>query len=112
MRFVPIQGQFAIAAAGADAAESCVERGNTWRRGISETEGVAMRAVTRVFVELARYVAAQTLALAHAGQLCGEMADEAFGFVDDLRDCPHGWFLAVATDNFVGGATSSLIQQA
>ena len=45
-----------------------------------------MRAVTRVIVKLTRYVAAQTLALARAGQLCGQLAHEAFGFVDDRWD--------------------------
>jgi hypothetical protein len=102
MRFIPVQEQLAIAAASADAAQSFAQGGRAWRRGISEADGVAMRAVTRVVVELARHIAAQALALAHAGQLCGQLAHEAFGFVDDLRDCRHGWFLAVVTDNFVG----------
>ena len=103
MRLVPVLEQFAIAAAGAEAAESFVERGSTLRRGISETEGVAMGAVTRVFVELTRYIAAQTLALAHACQLCGQLAHEAFGLVDYRWDCRHAWFLAVGTDSFAGG---------
>jgi hypothetical protein len=100
VRFVRVQEQFAIAATGAEAAQSVVERGSAWRRGVSVTEGVAMRAVTRVFVELARDVATQTLAVAHTGQLGGQSAYELFGFVDDPRDCRHAWFLAQASDRF------------
>ena len=70
IRFVPVQEKFAIAATGAEAAQSFAERGRTWRRGISVSEGVAMRAVTRVFVQLTCYVAAQTLAFAYPGELC------------------------------------------
>jgi hypothetical protein len=89
MRLVPVHEQLAVAAAGAEATESFVQGGRPWRDGISVTEGMAMRAVAPVFVELARHVAAQTFALAHAKQLGGELAHETFGFVDNRWDSRH-----------------------
>jgi hypothetical protein len=69
MRFVPVQEQLAVATAGTDTAKSFAKSGGAWRGGVAVTDGVAMRAVARVVLELTRYVAAQALALAYPGEL-------------------------------------------